>query len=91
LEKGCRKSSEKVKVGVAGEEEAATDAEENRQEVLLGEKLCELECSELCGGGTEGDGSDEDLQHQGIGVGDMVAEMELGEMMMLWVEEKTFF
>ena len=71
MEKGCRKSSEKVKVGVAGEEEAATDAEENRQEVLLGEKLCELESVQNCvEGGTEDDGSDEDLLHQGIGVGE---------------------
>ena len=38
------KCLEKVKVEVAGDEEAATDAEENRLEVvLLGEKLCELE------------------------------------------------
>ena len=48
MEKGYRKSSEKVKVEVAGEEEAAADAEENRQEVLLGEKLCELESVQNC-------------------------------------------
>ena len=71
MEKGYIMSSEKVKVEVAGEVEAAADAEENGQEVLLGEKLCELESVQNCvEGGTEDDGSDEDLQHQGIGVGE---------------------
>ena len=56
------KCLDKVKVVVA--------AEENRLEVVLGEKCCELECSERSEGGTAGCGSDEDLlQHQGGGEG----------------------
>jgi hypothetical protein len=76
------------------QEEAAADAEENRQEVLLGEKLCELESVQNCVEGAQkvvvqmrtcSIREEEEVK------GDMMAEMELGELMMLWVEEKTFF
>jgi hypothetical protein len=84
------KCLEKVKVEVAGYEEAATDAEENRLEVVLGEKLCELESVQ---------NFVEEAQKVVAQMrtccsireevkGDMMSEMELGEMMRLWVEEQ---
>ena len=84
------KCLEKVKVEVAGYEEAAADAEENRLEVVLGEKLCELESVQ---------NFVEEAQKVVAQMrtccrireevkGDMMSEMELGEMMRLWVEEQ---
>ena len=82
----------KVKVEVAGDEEAAADVEENRLEVVLGEKLCELESVQNFVEGAQkvvaqmttycSIREEEEVQ------GDMMAEMELGEMMRLWVEEQ---
>jgi hypothetical protein len=82
----------KVKVEVAGDEEVAADVEENRLEVVLGEKLCELESVQNFVEGAQkvvaqmttycSIREEEEVQ------GDMMAEMELGEMMRLWVEEQ---
>ena len=86
------KCFEKVKVEVVGDEEAVADseAEENRLEVILGKKLCELECVQNCVEGAQEVVAQlrtwcsirEEMK------GDMMAEMELGEMMRLWVEEQ---
>ena len=87
------KCFEKVKVEVAGDEEAAADAEaeENRLEVLLGEKLCELESVQNCVEGAQKVVAQMrtcSIREEEEVKGDMMAEMELGEMMRLWVDEQ---
>ena len=86
------KCFEKVKVEVVGDEEAAADAEaeENRLEVILGEKLCELECVQNCVEGAQKVVAQMRTwcSIRGEMKGDMMAEMELGEMMRLWVKEQ---
>ena len=88
------KCFEKVKVEVVGDEEAAADAEaeENRLEVLLGEKLCELESVQNVVKGAQQVVAQmrtccSIIEEEEV-KGDMMSEMELGEMMRLCVEEQ---